>query len=132
MKSTYGTLKKFLSVPNHLCFFTTRVLLGNGYYIVLVWFPYYFSKLGYQEESSNISIMFPITSCLGTLVLGAFVKKIPILHEVFISGFYIVNMAVIISFLIIERSVPVYIILSGAMGFLISYGYGYQSSPELG
>ena len=75
-------------------------------------------------------MIYPLTSCFGTFILGAFVRKFPILHEVFVTGFYIINIGVITSFLLIEQSVTMNIILSGIMGFLVSYGYSYNGSVE--
>ena len=99
-----------------------------------MWFPYYFSKLGFEKQSSTISIMYPIATCVGTILIGAFVNKFSSLLELCISGFYALNLGVIIYFLTIqpsEEAIPLYMVLTAAMGFFVSYGYSHTDSVEV-
>ena len=61
-----------------------------------MWFPYYFSQIGFKEQSSTISIIYPIATCIGTFLIGAIVEKFPKLIEFFITGFYIINLGITI------------------------------------
>ena len=69
--SSYNILKTVYSNPKNLLWQIDNILIGNLYYIVLVWFPYYFSKLGFEKQSSTISIMLPLAACFGTIIIGA-------------------------------------------------------------
>ena len=64
-------------MPKNLFWQIDNILVSNAYYIVLMWFPYYFSKIGFKEQSSTISIMYPITTCIGALLIGPIANRFP-------------------------------------------------------
>ena len=55
-----------------------------------MWTPYYFSKIGLEDQSSIISIMYPIAMVIGSLALGPFYKKCETKIDMIVFIFYLV------------------------------------------
>ena len=101
--NSFRMVGNFYSKPENLLWLLNNLFMANIYFSVMVWFPYYFAKIGFANQSSIISIMYPITACFGTLLIGALIKKIgDSWIELFKSGFYILSIGIPIGFLFIK------------------------------
>ena len=89
--TTQNVVKEFFSIPKNFFWLLSRTFMGVVYSSLLVWFPYYYSSIGFENESSTISIMYPIATTLGTIIVGSLAQKFTCFPELFISGLYIVK-----------------------------------------
>ena len=63
-------LKAFFGGKRNLLWLLNCITLENCYYVVLMWTPFYFVKLGFTEESALISLMLPLMGCVSALLLN--------------------------------------------------------------
>ena len=67
--------------------------LNNFYFIVMMWTPYFLSKVGFSSYTSTVSLMYPLMSCLSALINFSFTycshhaEKWLMVFFVFILGF---------------------------------------------
>ena len=92
------------------------------YYNLLMWVPFYFSMRGYMFNASLISIMFPIFMAVGAILFEQF-RCCGSKNKYVITIFYFL-IIVICLFLGLQSDspIPLYMVLIGLIGFLLSPG----------
>ena len=63
--------------------------LGGFYYSVLLWFPFYFTYIGYEEYSNYLSIICPLISFGGSLAFGYLLSFCKSINHWIMSAFLI-------------------------------------------
>ena len=75
------------------------IVTENFYFNLLFWIPYYFSKIGYGFESSVISLMFPITMALGSIIFEQISRLCDSTMNFIVGGFYIIIFLINLAFM---------------------------------
>ena len=93
IKETILNLKLFFQNKSHLLWFISSVSLINFHFIIIMWTPYFLSKVGFSSYISTVSIIYPLMSCLSSFVSYSFtycsyhVEKWLMIFFIFILGF---------------------------------------------
>lgn len=100
-QTSSSILKNFLSQTPNLFWFLEFALVRTLYYLEIMWYPYYFSKMGYLNMGAFISMVPPVGVLVGSIVIGWIVKKfdLPEHWTVSICLFFMVMVQLALCFL---------------------------------
>ena len=73
----------FFAVPRNLLWCIENCALIIFYFNVMMWAPYYFSKIGFDSQTTLISLMFPLLNCVSAVIFsfgfGHCQSKVPLI-----------------------------------------------------
>lgn len=85
-------LKEVIYEPKRASVLLEQGLLSALYYNILLWFPFYFADIGYEEEAIYLSVLAPTLICVGSLSFECLTSScLPIKHWI-ITVFIAVGM----------------------------------------
>ena len=67
VKNKLGNMKLIVCHPKRAMAVAESILFISLYYCILVWFPYYFTEIGYGPYATHLSVIFPLLVFLGCL-----------------------------------------------------------------
>ena len=120
MSEAISSIKAFLAVPKHLLWMLNYWFCFNFYYTILMWTPYYFTELGYVEQSSLISLMFPLMNCVSVLTINYGFSFCPSKVDICLLAFNLLTILIgaTLAYLGNDESLaPVYLVLVMGLGF---------------
>lgn len=70
VSESLAQLKSFLKTPAHALWLLDLSMLSSIYYGILIWIPLYLFKVGFEDASLTISIMFPTFVPIGSALFA--------------------------------------------------------------
>ena len=70
IQQTFRNCKAFFSLPRNLLWFIETCSLMISYSNIIMWAPYYFSKIGFESQTTLISIMYPLLNCVSAIIFS--------------------------------------------------------------
>ena len=61
-------MKEIMKKPNQALVIIESLLFSTFFFIALLWFPYFFSVLGYESYANNIGLTVPIVAIVAPLI----------------------------------------------------------------
>lgn len=128
IRESLSNFRVFFAEKEKLLWFIDNLFITNFYVSVMMWIPYYFSKLGFESETALMSLMFPLATCLAIVLfsfsLGFLESRAPLLLVIFFA--FIIGLEVCMLFLGTDKVALVgHALCFGAMGLLIGPGYSW-------
>ena len=132
---TLRNCKAFFSLPRNLLWFIDTCFVMILYFNVMMWAPYYFSKIGFGSQTTLISITFPLLSSISAIIFsfgfGQCQSRVPII----IIFCFMTSIVLWILMLFIDHDAEdlvFQIICFGGIGFFFAAGRswinGYETS----
>ena len=116
-----------LSSPKKLFVILDFTMLETLFYNGLLWFPYYFTVIGYEGYSSYFTSGYVVATCLGTLSFESIIKWSGIDANKFMI--LIISLMTLVQFTLMgvgfvgedtDSTILVYFFLCPFLGFIIS------------
>ena len=111
----------------------TSIITGV-YYIQMMWYPYYFTQLGYTTMAGIISMIPPLALPFGSAFFS-WINTSYGVHEKLLVPFCLIIMTLIQIILCVLEPTPtttwIYIVLVGVLGFCHAYPEGVMKTTEL-
>ena len=86
VRNKFGNMKLIFCHTKRMIAVVENVLLLGLFYSILLWFPYYFTEIGYASYAINLSVMTPFLVFFGCLGFEYMIKFCPNYSHWIISG----------------------------------------------
>ena len=83
IRQSFRNFRVFFAVPRNLLWCIENCALIIFYFNVMMWAPYYFTKIGFESQTTLISLMFPLLNVISAIIFsyifGQHQSKVPII-----------------------------------------------------